>query len=176
MYSAPGPVEVELGAGDGSFLLEYAKANPARNFLGVERLLGRIRKIDRKGRRAGLANLRVMRIEAVYFVQYLLPACSVDVVHIYFPDPWPKKRHHKNRLIQAPFVELLARVLKPDGLVFLRTDNAEYFGQMHEVFGAAAGFAPRGTPGELKRFITDFERGFNEQGIATNYAAYQRVG
>src|SRR4051812_25550754 len=71
------PLEVELGAGDGSFLVKYAQAHPEINFIGVERLLGRLRKIDRKGLRAGLKNLRLIRIEASYFLEFLLPEKSV---------------------------------------------------------------------------------------------------
>src|SRR5580765_2975428 len=93
------PLEVELGCGDASFLVNYAKLHPECNFIGVERLLGRIRKLDRKGRRAGLTNLRGVRIESAYFVEYLLPAHSVSAVHVYFPDPWPKRKHWKKRLI-----------------------------------------------------------------------------
>src|SRR6202035_4310290 len=73
LFPSVQPLEVELGSGDGSFLANYARLRPERNFLGVERLLGRLRKIDRKGRRAGLANLRGMRIESAYFLEYLLP-------------------------------------------------------------------------------------------------------
>ena len=76
---------------------------PDRNFIGVERLLGRIRKLDRKGRRAGLTNLRGVQIESSYFLQYLLPPRSASVLHIYFPDPWPKKKHRKYRLINESF-------------------------------------------------------------------------
>ena len=79
------PVEVELGCGDASFLVDYAKLHPERNFIGVERLLGRLSKLDRKGRRAGLANLRGVRIESSYFLAYLLPPQSVSALHVYFP-------------------------------------------------------------------------------------------
>ncbi len=168
-------LEVEIGAGDGSFLVQYAAAHPEINLIGVERLLGRIRKIDKRGRRAGLANLRLMRIEANYFVQYLLPQRSVDAVHIYFPDPWPKAKHEKNRLIQSPFLKRLAEVLAPGGLVYLRTDNVPYFGQMMDVFGGAEEFKSIETPTDLKLVVTDFETGFNAQGIPTNYATYQRA-
>jgi len=95
------PLEVELGSGDSSFLVEYAQQNAGRNFLGVERLLGRIRKLDRKGRRAELANLRGVRIESAYFLEYLLPPHSAVALHIYFPDPWPKRKHRRNRLIRG---------------------------------------------------------------------------
>src|SRR5437016_9639882 len=82
------PLEVELGSGDGSFLAEYARLHPEHNFIGVERLLGRLRKLDRKGRRAGLTNVRGVRIESSYFLEYLLPPNSAVALHIYFPDPW----------------------------------------------------------------------------------------
>src|SRR5277367_2955767 len=87
LFPKPQPLEVELGCGDASFLVEYAKQNPGKNFIGVERLLGRISKLARKGRRAGLTNLRGVRIESSYFLQYLLPSNSVSMLHIYFPDP-----------------------------------------------------------------------------------------
>ncbi len=173
MFAQPQPLEVEIGCGDGSFLLAYAARHPERNFLGIERLSGRIGKLDRQGRRAGLKNLSLLRIEAGYFVEYLLVPGSVAVVHVYFPDPWPKKRHHKNRLIQPPFVQELSRALAPGGTVYLRTDNAEYFAQMLEVFGGDTRFQAVETPGELKAVVTDFERHFNAQGIPTNYAAYR---
>lgn len=173
MFSTDQPLEVEVGAGDGSFLIQYACAHPELNLIGVERLLGRIRKIDKRGRRDGLTNLRLMRIEANYFVQYMLPKDSVDAFHIYFPDPWPKAKHEKNRLIQMPFLKLLCEVLKTGGHVYLRTDNIEYFAQMLQVFSEAKEFESVETPGELKSVVTDFEAGFNAQGIETNYAAYK---
>jgi tRNA (guanine-N7-)-methyltransferase len=173
MFATRQPVEVEIGCGDGGFLAQYAARHPERNFLGVERLKGRLGKLARRGPREGLTNVRLLRIEAAYFVEYLLPPASVATVHIYFPDPWPKKRHHKNRLIQSPFVTLLARALAPGGTVYLRTDNLEYFTQMLEVFGGASQFSAVETPAELREVITDFEREFNAQGVPTNYAAYR---
>lgn len=175
MFDRAQSLEIEIGAGDGSFLLQYAAEHPELSLIGVERLFGRISKIDRKGRRAGLANLRVMRIQAEYFVQYLLPPASVAAFHVYFPDPWPKKRHFKKRLIQAPFVRTLACALTPGGRVYLRTDNLPYFEQMLEVFAGAPEFEAVETPDELKRVTTDFERDFNAQGIPTNHAAYRLV-
>src|SRR5262249_12217305 len=84
LFAMPHPLEVELGSGDGSFLAEYAARRPECNFIGVERLLGRLRKLDRKGWRAGLKNLRLLRIEASYVIKYLLPHDSVRVFHVYF--------------------------------------------------------------------------------------------
>lgn len=166
------PLEVELGSGDGSFLARWAALHPARNFLGVERLLGRLRKLDRKAQRGGLTNLRLMRIEAGYFLEYLLPAQSVDTLHLYFPDPWPKRKHRKNRLVNARFAELTARILAPQGIVYLRTDDADYFAQMQEVFASARPFRLSETPENLAGVVTDFERGFQARGVGTFRAAY----
>src|SRR5206468_10267410 len=88
LFPTAQPLEVELGSGDGSFLVEWARRHPEHNFIGVERLLGRIRKLHRKGLRAGLTNLLGIRLEAAYFMEYLLPPQSVQVLHVYFPDPW----------------------------------------------------------------------------------------
>ena len=175
MFPAQQPLEVELGAGDGSFIARYAAEHRDRNFIGVERLLGRLRKIDRKGRRAGLTNLRLLRIEANYFVQFLLPRQGVEAFHIYFPDPWPKRRHWKNRLINEEFTEVLRRALVPDGIVFLRTDDAHYFDQMLRSFDGNTNFQKVNTPAELQAFQTDFERGFQQRGVPTRHAAYRKI-
>jgi tRNA (guanine-N7-)-methyltransferase len=167
------PLEVELGSGDGSFLVEWARLNPQRNFIGVERLLGRLKKLDRKGRRAGLTNLRGIRIESSYFLQYLLPKNCASALHIYFPDPWPKRKHRRHRLINESFPSVAAQALKPGGIVFLRTDDADYFAQMREVFAPSINFKLIETPDMLRNVLTDFERDFNAKGIQTLRAAYQ---
>jgi tRNA (guanine-N7-)-methyltransferase len=137
-------------------------------------LLGRLKKIDKKGRRDGLKNLLGVRLEISYLTEYLLPRNSVEAFHIYFPDPWPKLRHRHHRLINERFAEVLHGVLKPAGVVYLRTDDVDYFTQMNDVFGANKNFTRVDTPEELARVTTDFEREFNTQGIPTNRAAYQR--
>ncbi|HOX55973.1 MAG TPA: tRNA (guanosine(46)-N7)-methyltransferase TrmB [Candidatus Paceibacterota bacterium] len=167
------PLEVELGSGDGSFLAEYAQAHPERNFIGVERLLGRIRKLDRKGRRAGLTNLRGVRIECSYLLEYLLPPGSAEALHIYFPDPWPKRKHRRHRLINERFPSLARQALTPGGRVYLRTDDADYFQQMLGVFAADAAFRPVETPGELGNLATDFEKDFLARGVQILRAAFQ---
>ena len=166
-------VEVELGCGDASFLVDYAKLHPERNFIGVERLLGRLRKLDPKGRRAGLTNLRGVRIESSYFLACLLPPHSVSALHVYFPDPWPKKRHHKNRLVNEQFPKIARAALAPGGVVYLRTDNEDYFAQMTRVFEAGTDFRKIETPSGLAELPTDFERDFNSKGIRTLRTAYR---
>ena len=176
LFARPQPLEIEIGSGDGSFLAAYARLHPARNFFGIERLLGRMRKLDRKGQRAGLSNLRLLSIEAGYFLKYLAPDACATALHVYFPDPWPKRKHRRHRLINEEFPALARRLLAPGGVVYLRTDDADYFTQMQRVFAAAAReFQPVETPEELRAVVTDFERTFTARGIATRRAAYQRV-
>jgi tRNA (guanine-N7-)-methyltransferase len=167
------PLEVELGSGDGNFLIEYARSHPEHSFLGVERLLGRIRKIDRKGRRAGLTNLRLLRIEAGYFMAYLLPDQCTCCLHVYFPDPWPKRKHLKNRLINEQFPGLAQRVLLPGGRIYLRTDSTDYLDQMKTVFAASPAFQEIEFPAELAGRLTDFEREFLAKGIVTQRLAFE---
>jgi len=173
LFPADQPLEVELGSGDSTFLAEYAQQHAGHNFIGVERLLGRIRKLDRKGRRAGLTNLRGMRIESSYFLEYLLPPHSAVALHIYFPDPWPKRKHRRHRLINERFPALARQALAPGSVVYLRTDDANYFEQMTSVFAATPAFRPAETPGELSALLTDFEKDFHARGIKTMCAAYR---
>jgi tRNA (guanine-N7-)-methyltransferase len=175
LFPADQPLEVELGSGDGSFLAEYARLRPEHNFIGVERLLGRLRKLDRKGRRAGLTNLRGVRLECSYFLEYLLPPGSAAALHIYFPDPWPKRKHHRHRLINDRFPGLARQALAPGGTVYLRTDDEDYFQQMTAVFAADPTFVPAQTPADLTALLTDFEKDFQARGVRTLRAAY-RVG
>jgi tRNA (guanine-N7-)-methyltransferase len=175
LFQRPQPLHVEMGSGDGSFLVQYAALHPELNFIGVERLLGRLRKIDRKGQRAGLTNMRGVRIEAAYFLEFLLPKNSAAAIHIYFPDPWPKRKHHKHRLINTRFPELARAALAPGGIVYLRTDDADYFAQMTAVFEASPLFVAVPTPAPLSEVLTDFERGFLARGIQTLRCAWQLV-
>lgn len=175
LFPAALPLEVELGSGDGSFLAAYAAARPGVNFIGVERLLGRLRKLDKKARRAGLGNVRCLRIEASYFLEFMVPKSGIGALHIYFPDPWPKRRHHKNRLINERFPEIAAQALGTLGMVYLRTDDENYFEQMLVCFGNSPLFRSEETPEDLRKFLTDFERGFNSRGVQTRHAAYRKM-
>jgi len=173
LFTQPQPTELEIGCGDGGFLLEYAQRHPERNFLGVERLLGRVRKLSKRGQHAGLTNLRLLRIEARYVLDYLLPERAFSAVHIYFPDPWPKDKHARHRLIQPDFLPRIRRILAPGGVLYLRTDAPPYFEQMQNTFRDAEGFAEESTPAALSEITTEFERQWLAEGKRTHYAAYR---
>ena len=176
MFPVQQPAELEIGCGDGGFLLEWASRHPEKNFLGVERLLGRLRKLSKKGNRVGLTNLRLLRIEARYLMQYLLPEQSFEAIHIYFPDPWPKDKHRRHRLIDADFSALAARILAPHGVLHLRTDDPSYFKQMQNSFAPTNDFTPEETPPALAALTTEFERQWNAEGKKTHRVSYRLAG
>lgn len=121
------PLEIDLGCGDGSFLVAMASHYQERNFLGVERLLGRVRKVIRKAEKNSLLNLKVLRLELSYTIEWLLPDDCANRMHLLFPDPWPKKKHHKRRMVNKSFCESLVRILKEDGEFLFKTDHPDYF-------------------------------------------------
>src|SRR5271170_7692039 len=161
------PVELDLGAGDGGFALAYARQHPDVNLLAVERLLGRVRKIEKRTMRAKLTNLRVLRLEFGYTVKHLLPPGSVSVAHILFPDPWPKRRHWPRRLIQPEFVRDVAVALKPGGELRFTTDHAHYFETARQAV-TDAGVLARGPEWDWALDPkTDFQQTFDAEGRAT---------
>ena len=121
------PLEIDLGCGDGSFLIEMAQHYPERNFLGVERLLGRVRGVCKRIQELGLTNVMVLRLESQYTLEYLLAPASVSRLHLLCPDPWPKARHHKRRLVQQEFLHILQKSLSPGGEFLFKTDHPEYY-------------------------------------------------
>ena len=127
VFGRSSPVEVDLGAGDGVYAEARAKRESDRNFVAVERLLGRATKIAKKAIRNQLTNLKVLRLESAYFIKNLCAESSLDAITVRYPDPWPKRRHHSNRLLQKEFFEDAARAVITGGLMKLTTDDREYF-------------------------------------------------
>ncbi|MGI8431434.1 MAG: tRNA (guanosine(46)-N7)-methyltransferase TrmB [Chthoniobacterales bacterium] len=153
------PLELDLGCGDGAFLIALAARHPERNFLGIERLVGRIRSACGKAARGNLRNVRVLLIESAYAVEYLLPPASIDVVHLLFPDPWPKKRHHRRRIVTADFLAKVQRILAPGGRLRIATDQEDYFEAIRELVAATTFSAsPDDAGAEFPR--TTFEKHF----------------
>jgi tRNA (guanine-N7-)-methyltransferase len=134
------PLEVDLGCGDGSFLMEMARQHPERDFLGVERLLGRVRKVCKKITRRALENARVLRLESGYVTEWLLPEEAVSRLHLLCPDPWPKVRHHRRRLVQVEFLDAVRRALVPGGEFLFMTDHEDYFRWAEEKVAAFGAF------------------------------------
>jgi len=126
LFERHAPLEIELGAGKGEFIIERAAAIPEHNFLAVELATSVLRVLALHVARSGLANLKVIRADARTLVNLLLPDGSVSVYHIYFPDPWPKERHAKHRLFSPYFVANLTRTLTPDGMVYFASDVRDY--------------------------------------------------
>ena len=158
------PLEIDLGCGKGRFLLARSAKHPEVNFLGIDRMLKRIRKIDNKVRRRGIDNVRLLRMEGYYATTYLIPDASVRTYYIFHPDPWPKKKHQEHRLFNAAFIDALHRTLEPGGCVHASTDHIPYFEIIRDALAADPRFEPAEpfVPAEDER--TDFELWYLDKG------------
>ena len=133
IFGRNGPVQIEIGSGKGTFLVNQAKAQPETNFLGIEWANKYCRHaVDRIGRH-GITNVRMIRTEAASFLAEFIPQGSVECFHVYFPDPWPKKRHNKRRLICQANIEQFIRCLSSRGQIRIVTDHSDYFEQIQKV-------------------------------------------
>ena len=174
IYGNRAPLEVDLGCGDGLFLAAAAAANPSHNFLGIERMPGRVRSTCRKIEAGGLRNARVLEIEISYAIGHLLPAASVAVFHLMFPDPWPKRRHSPRRIFTEDFLAALHRALVSGGTLRIATDQTEYFQEIERVatrspeFAVTAEEAPTGS-------VTTFEKRFRQDGLEIHRLSLRKV-
>ena len=139
IFRRKAPLHVDLGCGDGSFLCALAQRLPDKNFLGIERLLSRIRSSARKA--ASLDNVRILQMESFYAVRYLLPAESVETFYLLFPDPWPKRRHHRRRIVTPDFLKSVHVALEYNGVIYIATDHLDYFRKIQETAESIRGFA-----------------------------------
>lgn len=169
------PLEVEVGCGKGRFLTARAAAHPEIEFLGIERMLGRVRSFAGKCARLGIENAHVLRLEALYTFHYLLPAHGLRRVYVFFPDPWPKKRHHSHRLFGPLFLNALWKRLECGGRIEFATDHEEYFGAVCECFAADARFREVEAMARPKEVWTEFEAGFREKGLPIYSAAWEAL-
>jgi tRNA (guanine-N7-)-methyltransferase len=163
LFGRRAPVTLEIGFGNGEHLVSLAAAHPERNYLGIEVHRPGVGHLFMLAAAKDLTNLRASDHDAVEVLRDQVPPAALDEVLLLFPDPWHKKRHHKRRLVQPPFVELVASRLAPGGVFRLATDWEEYALQMLEVLGASPAFAnlsPTGDwmPRPEERAPTRFEK------------------
>jgi len=119
-------ITLEIGFGMGLTTAEIAQANPDKNYIGIEVHRPGIGKLLWEIEKRSLSNIRIIEYDAVYAVEKMIPQCSLSAVHIFFPDPWQKKRHRKRRLVQRPFTEILANCLTTGGYLYMVTDWEDY--------------------------------------------------
>jgi tRNA (guanine-N7-)-methyltransferase len=183
LFGRSAPVEMEVGSGKGTFILEEARAFPDKNFFGIE-WANKYYKlaVDRMGRWE-MRNVRLMRTDAADFIAEHIPDASIGVFHLYFPDPWPKKRHNKRRFFCDENLLQLLRILKPNGIINVATDHADYFEQMTEAAGRAIDqgtvkaidfIRPAGAR-DGETVGTNFERKYLKEGRKTYTLALQKL-
>jgi tRNA (guanine-N7-)-methyltransferase len=141
LFGRQAPCVVEIGFGMGKSLVEQAETHPETDFIGIEVHAPGVGKLLDEADKRGLNNLRVYREDALAVLADCLPEASIDTLQLFFPDPWPKKKHHKRRIVQLPFVELVRSRLQPGGKLHMATDWQAYAEFMAEVMAEAPGFA-----------------------------------
>ena len=174
-FDAARPLEVEVGCGKGRFLTARAAAHPETDFLGIERMLGRVHSFDEKCRRLKLANAHVLRLEAFYTFWYLLPAHGVRTVYVFFPDPWPKRKHRSHRLFGPLFLNALWKRLEIGGRLEFATDHEEYYHVVEDCFAADARFRRVAPMERGPEEWTEFETMFRAQGLPIHAAAWEAL-
>jgi tRNA (guanine-N7-)-methyltransferase len=171
IFERNAPVHVDLGCGDGSFLCTRAQRMPDKNFLGIERLLNRVRTSARKT--ATLRNVRLLPVESSYAVRYLLPTESVERFYLLFPDPWPKRRHHRRRIVTPDFLSSIHLALQNDGSIYIATDDVDYFGEIKEIAVSNSGFAI--CDGDVDLPQSKFGRIFREKGAPIHWLELRKI-
>lgn len=172
LFARPAPLEFEIGCGRGKFILERAALHPERNFLAIDCAGKWLAKGQGKAKDRQLPNLLFLATEAWQFVEEYMPPQSVAICHIYFPDPWPKRKHEDRRLLQAAFFELLFSRLESNGKIELATDEANYFTQIRREAACLEGRAEIRESRNQRLFgaiKTNFEVKYEAEGRALYY-------
>lgn len=175
------PVIMEIGFGNGDATWQMAKASPDRNYLGVEVHKPGVGSLLLKLEENGLDNVRIASEDAVEFLAQRIPDGALEGICLYFPDPWPKKRHHKRRIVQAPFVALMARKIRVGGLLHLATDWQPYAEFMLEVMRSEPDFENLSPAGDICprpewRPPTKYERRGQRLGHRVSDLVFRRIG
>ncbi|MFU8780399.1 MAG: tRNA (guanosine(46)-N7)-methyltransferase TrmB [Kiritimatiellia bacterium] len=174
LFGNQNPLEIDAGSGKGRFLLARAQSFPQINFLGIERQKNRVLKVARKAARAQLHNIRLVQADIAFLLAHLIPDNAIQTLYVFYPDPWPKRRHHNRRLIQPAFLDLAATKLAPGGKIHFATDDIDYAAfaskhfQQHAILKPCPPFQP--SPDEK----TDFELLFEQHGRYANRYSVQK--
>ncbi len=175
------PFEIEIGSGKGTFLVAQAAQQPETNYLGIEWSMEYWRLAADRLRRHGLNNVRLLHDDAAEFLRWRLPADIAQVVHLYFPDPWPKKRHHKRRMVQDQFLRECHRLLTKGGELRVVTDHADYWEWITEHFArhtqlfTSQPFEQPDSAEEGEVVGTNFERKYRREGRPFHAVTLVRV-
>jgi tRNA (guanine-N7-)-methyltransferase len=175
IFGRDAPVEVEIGSSDGVFLLSRAASAPAHDFLGIERSPSKAKRLEARVERSMLANVRALQADAVCVVTTLVPAASVSVYHVYFPDPWPKRGHAPRRIFTGRFVASLARTLVPDGRLHVATDVDGYADVIRRIVLAHGGFVEQPATDAHPGLQTSFARKYRAAGRTLHAASFARA-
>lgn len=175
VFERSAPIEIDLGCGNGSFLARLAEQKPERNFLGIERLLGRVRSVCRKIEQQNLSNARVLRLEIAYAVRHLLPPESVSLFHLLFPDPWPKRRHQRRRLVTVEFLDSIHRALSLNGRLRIATDQLGYFDGIRRLALESEKFVVLSSEDDSLVPVSAFERQFTQRGQPIHRLALGKI-
>jgi tRNA (guanine-N7-)-methyltransferase len=188
IFGRRAPLQVDLGCGEGAFLCELAQRCPEKNFLGIERLSGRVAKACRKADK--IDNVCVLQAETSSAVRYLLPPESVETFYLLFPDPWPKRRHHRRRIVSPEFLGSIYRALEPRGTLHIATDQLDYFQHIERVARAIAQSAAPELDwfnqsgclmfemiavGNLELPVSKFEKRFRDRGAPIHRLTLRKV-
>ena len=166
------PLDVDLGCGNGDLICELGRRHPERNFLGIDKLACRVAKSSRKA--STLDNVRILNVESSYAVRYLLPESSVGNFYLLFPDPWPKRRHHRRRIVTRDFLDSIYRALENDGVFRIATDDQHYAEQIQSVAQNHSSFAIVDAD-DVDLPLTKFEGRFREQGAPIYRLALRKI-
>lgn len=169
------PVVLEIGSGKGRFLVNRAGVEPQRNYLGIEKSLHYYRLIVDRVNRRGNANIRVINYDAYPVLVEMLPTSSISEIHIYFPDPWPRPREQKRRLIRGEVIQQLARILEPSGVGIFVTDHEHYFQrsllELEQMFAVETSVQETS---EVAR--TNYEAKYRQEGRKIYQIEFRRIG
>jgi tRNA (guanine-N7-)-methyltransferase len=171
IFGRTAPLHIDLGCGDGSFLCTLAQRMPDKNFLGIERLLNRVRTSAHKA--AALDNVRLLRMESFYAVRYLLPPESVERFYLLFPDPWPKRRHHRRRIVTPGFLGSIHTALRKNGCIYIATDDVDYFERVKKIAESTSSFTIGGADVDLP--LSKFGRIFREKGAPVHWLELRKI-